>query len=155
MRVWWFWMNGTAMKNTHRTVEGRRMHVKMGASAFHIYGRIYLPDGKNYAMLALSEHKDISLPVLRKIEKMFKSGMVLVGKPTEERKTSHNLVRDGPRYDKLRAADAVRYLRDSGLPGPVKIQFSQMYPVRCQHPRIFEMEPGSFIIRWHTFSTCD
>ena len=50
--------------------------------------------------------------------------------PPEERKTSTNLVRDGPRYDKLRAADADRYLRVSGLLGPVKIQFSQVYPFR-------------------------
>ena len=46
-------------------------------------GRIYLPDGKNYALLALSDHKDISLPVLQKIEKMVKQGMVLVGNPPE------------------------------------------------------------------------
>jgi hypothetical protein len=42
-------------------------------------GRIYLPDGKNYSLLALSDHKDISLPVLQKIEKMVKQGMILVG----------------------------------------------------------------------------
>jgi hypothetical protein len=46
-------------------------------------GRIYLPDGKNYSLLALSEHKDISLPVLQKIEKMVKQGMILVGTPPE------------------------------------------------------------------------
>jgi hypothetical protein len=46
-------------------------------------GRICLPDGKNYSLLALSEHRDISLPVLRKIEKMVRAGMVLVGKPPE------------------------------------------------------------------------
>ena len=44
-------------------------------------GRIYLPDGKNYSLLALSEHNDISLPVLRKIEKMVKQGVLLVGNP--------------------------------------------------------------------------
>lgn len=46
-------------------------------------GRIYLPDGKNYALLALSEFKDISLPVLRKIEIMVEQGVVLVGNPPE------------------------------------------------------------------------
>lgn len=46
-------------------------------------GRIHLPDGKNYALLALSDHKDISLPVLEKIEKMVKQGMILVGTPPE------------------------------------------------------------------------
>ncbi|HSH19195.1 MAG TPA: glycosyl hydrolase [Draconibacterium sp.] len=46
-------------------------------------GRIYLPDGKNYSLLALSGHKDISPPVLRKIEKMVKQGIVLVGNPPE------------------------------------------------------------------------
>lgn len=46
-------------------------------------GRIFLPDGKNYALLALSGHKDISLPVLQKIEKMVRQGMVLVGNPPE------------------------------------------------------------------------
>jgi hypothetical protein len=42
-----------------------------------------LPDGKNYSLLALSDHKDVSLPVLQKIEKMVKQGMVLVGNPPE------------------------------------------------------------------------
>ena len=46
-------------------------------------GRIYLPDGKNYSLLALSDHKDISLPVLKKIADMVKQGMVLVGNPPE------------------------------------------------------------------------
>lgn len=46
-------------------------------------GRIYLPDGKNYSLLALSAHKDLSLPVLRKIEEMVSQGMVLVGLPPE------------------------------------------------------------------------
>lgn len=46
-------------------------------------GRIYLPDGKNYAILALSDHKDLSLPVLKKIEKMVEQGIVLVGNPPE------------------------------------------------------------------------
>lgn len=46
-------------------------------------GRIYLPDGKNYGLLALSEFKDISLPVLKKIEKMVAQGVVLVGNPPE------------------------------------------------------------------------
>lgn len=45
--------------------------------------RIYLPDGKNYALLALSEFKDISLPVLKKIKKMVEQGVVLVGNPPE------------------------------------------------------------------------
>ena len=46
-------------------------------------GRIYLPDGKNYSLLALSEFKNISLPVLRKIENMVKQGVVLVGNPPD------------------------------------------------------------------------
>jgi hypothetical protein len=43
--------------------------------------RIFLPDGMNYSMLTLTDQKDISLPVLRKIEQMVKEGMVLVGPP--------------------------------------------------------------------------
>ena len=46
-------------------------------------GRIYLPDGKNYALLALSEVKGLSLPVLKKIEKMVEQGVVLIGNPPE------------------------------------------------------------------------
>lgn len=46
-------------------------------------GRIYLPDGKNYAMLALPEYNNISLPVLNKIEKMVKQGIILVGNPPQ------------------------------------------------------------------------
>ncbi len=46
-------------------------------------GRIYLPDGKNYTMLALPEYNNISLPVLKKIEKMVEQGIVLVGNPPE------------------------------------------------------------------------
>jgi hypothetical protein len=46
-------------------------------------GRIYLPDGKQYAVLALPKSKDLSLPVLRKIEKMVLQGIVLVGNPPE------------------------------------------------------------------------
>jgi len=46
-------------------------------------GRICLPDGKSYSILALSDHKDLSLPVLRKIEEMVKQGVVLVGTPPE------------------------------------------------------------------------
>ncbi|NQU51262.1 MAG: glycoside hydrolase family 2, partial [Bacteroidetes bacterium] len=44
-------------------------------------GRIYLPDGKNYAILALPEFKDLSLPVLKKIESMVDDGIILVGNP--------------------------------------------------------------------------
>ncbi|MCP4309627.1 MAG: glycoside hydrolase family 2 [Bacteroidetes bacterium] len=46
-------------------------------------GQICLPDGKEYSILALSNHRDLSLPVLRKIELMVKQGMVLVGSPPE------------------------------------------------------------------------
>jgi len=46
-------------------------------------GRIYLPDGKNYAILALPKINNISLPVLRKIEEMVKQGIVLVGDSPE------------------------------------------------------------------------
>jgi len=46
-------------------------------------GRIVLPDGKNYALLALSDHKDISLPVLKKIEEMVEQGIVLLGNPPQ------------------------------------------------------------------------
>lgn len=46
-------------------------------------GRIYLPDGKNYAILVLPDQKDISLPVLRKLEEMVSQGIVLVGNPPE------------------------------------------------------------------------
>jgi len=44
-------------------------------------GRIYLPDGMSYTMLTLSDQKDISLPVLKKIEHMVKEGIILVGNP--------------------------------------------------------------------------
>jgi hypothetical protein len=46
-------------------------------------GRIYLPDGKNYAILALPEFNNISLEVLKKIEKMVEQGIILVGNPPE------------------------------------------------------------------------
>jgi hypothetical protein len=46
-------------------------------------GRIHLPDGKQYAVLALPESKDLSLPVLKKIEEMVLQGIVLVGNPPE------------------------------------------------------------------------
>jgi len=46
-------------------------------------GRVYLSDGKNYSLLALSEFKDLSLPVLQKIENMVKQGMIVVGNPPE------------------------------------------------------------------------
>jgi len=41
--------------------------------------RIVLPDGKSYAMFALSDDKQMHLPVLQKIEKMVAGGMILVG----------------------------------------------------------------------------
>jgi hypothetical protein len=46
-------------------------------------GRIVLPDGKSYALFALSDGKPMELPVLRKIERMVDEGMVLVGKPPQ------------------------------------------------------------------------
>jgi hypothetical protein len=46
-------------------------------------GRIVLPGGKNYALFALSDDKQIDLPVLRKIERMVNEGMVLVGNPPQ------------------------------------------------------------------------
>ncbi|MCP4451789.1 MAG: hypothetical protein GY809_10035, partial [Planctomycetes bacterium] len=43
-------------------------------------GRIHLPDGMNYALLYLKPGLDhMSLPVLRKIERMVRDGIVLVG----------------------------------------------------------------------------
>jgi hypothetical protein len=44
-------------------------------------GRIYLADGKSYAVLALPEYNNISIPVLRKIEEMVVQGIILVGNP--------------------------------------------------------------------------
>jgi len=45
-------------------------------------GRIFLPDGMNYALLYLKPDVDfISLPVLKKIEQMVKNGIILVGDP--------------------------------------------------------------------------
>jgi hypothetical protein len=44
-------------------------------------GRIVMPDGKSYALFALSDDKPMDLPVLRKIERMVDEGMVLVGNP--------------------------------------------------------------------------
>jgi len=47
-------------------------------------GRIYLPDGMNYALLYLKPGINcISLPTLQKIERMVKDGIVLVGNPPE------------------------------------------------------------------------
>jgi len=46
-------------------------------------GRIYLPDGKNYAILALPEFNNISLPVLKKIEEMVNKGITIVGNPPQ------------------------------------------------------------------------
>lgn len=42
-------------------------------------GRIYMPDGTNYALFALSGQKDMPLSVLQKIEKLVFDGMILVG----------------------------------------------------------------------------
>jgi hypothetical protein len=47
--------------------------------------------------------------------------------PPEERKTSTNLVNEKGRYDKLTKPDADKYLRVSGLIGPVRIRFSKIY----------------------------
>lgn len=46
-------------------------------------GRIVLPDGKSYALFALSEDRQMHLPVLRKIEQLVGKGMVLVGRPPQ------------------------------------------------------------------------
>jgi hypothetical protein len=46
--------------------------------------------------------------------------------PPNERKTSTNLVNEA-RYDKIKKPDSDQYLRISGLLGPVKVQFSQIY----------------------------
>lgn len=46
-------------------------------------GRIVLPDGKSYALFALSDDKQMHLSVLRKIETMVRDGMVLVGNPPQ------------------------------------------------------------------------
>jgi hypothetical protein len=46
-------------------------------------GRVVLPDGKSYALFALSDDPQMHLPVLRKIEKMVGDGMVLVGNPPQ------------------------------------------------------------------------
>ena len=47
-------------------------------------GRVYLPDGMNYALLYLKpDISFMSLPVLRKIEQMVENGIVLVGNPPE------------------------------------------------------------------------
>ena len=45
--------------------------------------RIYLPDGMSYSLLSLADQKDMSLPLLRKIEQMVKEGIILVGAPPE------------------------------------------------------------------------
>ena len=44
-------------------------------------GRIYLPDGMSYSLLNLSDHKDISVSVMKKIEQMVRQGIILVGNP--------------------------------------------------------------------------
>ncbi|MCU0779461.1 MAG: hypothetical protein MUF86_17605, partial [Akkermansiaceae bacterium] len=46
-------------------------------------GRIVLPDGKSYALFALSDDKQMDLSVLRKIERLVNEGMVLVGNPPQ------------------------------------------------------------------------
>jgi hypothetical protein len=45
--------------------------------------RIFLPDGKSYALFALSDDKQMELAVLRKIVRMVDDGMVLVGNPPQ------------------------------------------------------------------------
>ncbi len=47
--------------------------------------------------------------------------------PPEERKTSTNLVNDKGRYEKLTRPDSDKYLRVSGLIGPVSVQFSKIF----------------------------
>lgn len=44
-------------------------------------GRIVMPDGKSYALFALSKDGQMFLPLLLKIEKMVADGMVLAGNP--------------------------------------------------------------------------
>lgn len=46
-------------------------------------GRIILPDGKSYALFALSDDRQMYLPLLRKIEKLVREGMILVGNPPQ------------------------------------------------------------------------
>jgi len=46
-------------------------------------GRITLPDGMSYRILTLADQKDISLPVLRKLEQMVKEGIILLGSAPE------------------------------------------------------------------------
>ena len=46
-------------------------------------GRMTLPDGMNYAALVLPPHKQISLPVLRKLDELAKAGGTIIGpRPT-------------------------------------------------------------------------
>ncbi|MCK4921656.1 MAG: hypothetical protein KAS71_11460 [Bacteroidales bacterium] len=51
--------------------------------------------------------------------------------PPEERKTTTNLsnIKGNYSFERFSKPDADKYLRYSGLMGPVKIQFSQVYPL--------------------------
>lgn len=44
-------------------------------------GKIRLPDGMSYRVLVLPPHKQIDLPVLRKLEQLVLQGMTLIGEP--------------------------------------------------------------------------
>lgn len=44
-------------------------------------GKIRLPDGMSYRVLVLPPHKQIDLPVLRKIEQLVLQGMTVIGEP--------------------------------------------------------------------------
>jgi len=50
--------------------------------------------------------------------------------PPEKRKTSTNMVNEKDRYEKLTKPDADKYLRYSGLMGPVNIRVSKIYEFR-------------------------
>ncbi|MGY2134288.1 glycosyl hydrolase [Hymenobacter sp. HD11105] len=47
-------------------------------------GRLVLPDGMSYAMLVLPETKDMTLPVLRKVQELVRGGATVVGPKPEQ-----------------------------------------------------------------------
>ena len=53
-------------------------------------GRIYLPDGMNYRLLALPDHDVISLPVLQKIQSLVAAGATVIGPQPAHAETLEN-----------------------------------------------------------------
>ncbi len=90
-------------------------------------GRIVLPDGLSYEVLALPEHPDMDLPVLERLEQLVREGATIAG-PKPTRATG---LRDYPRCD-----ENVRKLAD------------RMWG-RCDGRKIRETDYGKGRIYWN------